>query len=102
MPIVLISIPERYWYWRAVARQKIIAYEGCHGALVGVGGMPGEPHVSVYRQKTREGPYSIVASSRTSPGTSLFPAVADKMADIWINQSLIHVDFGERSPYYVR
>lgn len=57
MPFVLIMIPERYWYWRQIGRRKIIGHEGCHGALVGAGRMPGEPLVSVYsRQRIREGP----------------------------------------------
>lgn len=60
--------------------------------------MPRKPFVSVYsEQRIRD----LVASSRANPGTSFSPEAANKMTDIWINQSLIHVGYGEKPPYYV-
>jgi hypothetical protein len=101
LPILIIGPAPRDWYWRQVARQKLIAWEGCHGALVGIGRVPGAPLVSVYSLAKLKERFDLVGANRDRLGGIATKPVMDAVAGIWIRKEIVSVDLGEFTPYYI-
>lgn len=101
IPVLLIGPAPRHWYWRQVERGKLIAWKGCHTALLGVGALPGKPRVSIYDRTKIEAAMQLVGSERGLTGSIAPQAVADKVAHLWVSHSVTSTDLGELTPYYI-
>jgi len=99
---VLIIVPApRDWYWRQVERGRLVAWKGCHAALLGVGSLPGRTRVSVYDRGLMEEAMDLVGSERHFKGQLVSDNVANKMAHVWVGATVMKTDFGDKTPYYI-
>jgi len=100
-PVLVICPSPKEWYWRQVALGKLIAWRGCHAALLGVGSLPGHTRVSIYNRLKIEESMDLVGSSRNLTGSLVPDSVAAKMAALWVGSTVMKTNFGEKTPYYV-
>jgi hypothetical protein len=100
MPILIVRPSPKDWYWRQVARKRLFAWNGAHGALVGVGALPGDNVVSVYSREKMASDLNLVTTLRGSERMAS-QKVNDKLATLSLEREIFQLDFGSITPYYL-
>lgn len=102
LPILVIRPAPRRWYWREVGAGRIAAWEGCHAALLGVGSLPGRPLVSIYSKEKIVEALELIGADPDNPGHLAPDQKMDKTAAEWLEQAVLPVSMGWKTPYYIR
>jgi hypothetical protein len=101
VPVLWVISAPKKWYWSAVARKEIFAWEGMHSALIGVGRFLGSDLSSVYDKNRILAQLELEAASRVGSGKLVGGKVRDKMEEIVFEKDMYRLPL-KNPPWYVK